>query len=158
MNKHYLKAVNSLYGDSLQIPATIALPNQRSPRTTQQAKPRRNIERGIQTRLVAWALGKGLELLAIGNEGRRTRIGGHIAKQMGLRPGASDLFLAEPVQGCAGYWIELKRPGGKPRENQHEFLAAMRKRGYKAEWFDDWEKARDSILEYLANGRIFTSV
>lgn len=153
MSKRYFNAVKALYGNE-PLPATYALAKARSCSTMQPRKPRRNIERGLQVRLVAWASGQGLDIIMIGNEGKRTRIGGHIAKQMGLRPGASDLFLAHCANGYGGYWIELKRPGETPRENQAQFLDQMRRNGYKAEWFDDWECARDSIMEYMTHGRI----
>lgn len=148
MSKRYMNAVVELYGTQADT-STSPWFGKRSCNTTKPRKQHRHVERGIQIRLVAWALGEGLDIVAIGNEGKRTRIGGHIAKQMGLRPGASDLFLAHCRNGHGGYWIELKQPGEKPRPNQAEFLDAMRCNGYKAEWFDNWETARDSIREYM---------
>jgi len=104
-------------------------------------------------KLVAWLWGIGKRPICIGNEGKRSINGHHRAKLMGLWPGASDLFLPYLRNGYGGYWIELKRPGEIPRENQVEFLDEMQKNGYKTGWFDNLELAQQSILEYL-NGRI----
>lgn len=150
-SKRYRSAYAALYGDQGQLDL---LSGGLSPNRV-TSKPRRSsrfIEAGIQMRVVNWALERGLSILAIPNEGQRTRQQGHRAKLMGLRPGASDLFLAHCCHGYGGYWIELKRPGEKPRENQQAFLDEMRTRGYKAEWFNDWELARDSIITYLGMG------
>lgn len=146
MSKRYLSAVQALYGDT---PATVGAPIRRSSSHVQISKPRKNIEAGLQMKLVAWLWEIGKRPICIGNEGKRTRIGHHRAKLMGLWPGASDLFLPYPRAGYAGYWIELKRPGEIPRPNQVEFLDEMQKNGYKTAWFDNLEKAQESITEYL---------
>lgn len=70
-------------------------------------------------------------------------------KSMGLTAGVSDLFIAEPRQGSAGFWVELKAPGNIPSDSQYEWLFKMRNKGYKAEWYDHWEKARLAIEEYI---------
>ena len=152
MNKRYLKAVNSLYGDSVDqtINPTARL---RSSSHGQISKPRRNIEAGLQMKLVAWLFEIGFRPIMIGNEGKRTKIGHHRAKLMGMWVGASDLLLPYPRNSYAGYWIELKRPGETPRQNQVEFLDEMQRNGYKSGWFDDLATAQQSILEYL-NGTV----
>ena len=52
-------------------------------------------------------------------DGRPVRIG---------IPGQSDLCGHRPGDGRA-FYIEVKRPGGKPRENQERFLRQMRDTG-----------------------------
>jgi len=155
--KKYLKALNSLYGDTCQLPATLAIPNPRSSNLDKPRKPRRNREAGAQMKLVAWALEQRLPILSIPNEGNRGQLATHRLKQMGLRPGASDLLLFR--RSCCGrwpgYWIEMKAPGEKPRPNQIAFMEDARKEGYRAEWFDDWLLARQSIEEYLGIIRKF---
>lgn len=151
MFKNYLKAVGSLYGDEITVPATTPLTIERSSRYGTQAKPRRNIEAGMQMKLVAWALGEDLPIMSIPNEGNRGRIQGHRMKQMGLLPGAADLFLWRR-SGCGrwpGYWLELKSPGEKPRPNQLAFMQRARVEGFCADWFDDWLEARQSMIDYL---------
>lgn len=97
-------------------------------------------------------------------------------KKMGLRPGASDLFLAKPVRrqnwppdvGGGDYWhgawFELKRTrgpkggGNHPTEEQIAFLLNMSKEGYYADvcyGFSEWQR---SVANYFAgNEPLWTS-
>ena len=146
MNGAYFKAVKSLYGDTCEVPATNVLPKARS---SSHGKKKRQIEGILQTYLVNWAISRNLPIFSIPNEGNRGRMATHRLKQMGLRPGAADLFLARPSRGYSGFFIEMKSPGERPRANQVQFLEDMRKEGYRAEWFDDWETARQAVMDYL---------
>ena len=60
--------------------------------------------------------------------------------------GMSDLQGHRPDGRC--FYLEIKRPGQKPRENQRRFLDAMRSTGAIAGWADSVEKA----LEVVGNG------
>ena len=106
-------------------------------------------ESSIQIKLVQWAKSKGLDLISIPNHGKRSYWTGQKEVAMGLTRGVSDLFLALPCDGYGGFWIELKRPGQKPTAEQMAWLIKMGERGYAARWFDNFELARDAILEYL---------
>lgn len=101
-----------------------------------------------------WATLQGLLLISIPNGGKRSLAMASREKAMGLKAGASDLFLAHPNRLYHGYWIELKVPGKKPTSTQHQFMSRVRVQGYKAEWFDDWIAAKESIEEYLRDGII----
>jgi len=96
-------------------------------------------------------------LIAIRNEGKRSKIEGHQAKLMGLRPGASDLFLAYPSNGKPGLWIELKvparngKPAGKPSSEQLLFLEQMSLVGYATKICYGWHEAANTILEYIGD-------
>ncbi len=79
MNKRYLSAVNALYGTQEPTPHSATI-SKRSFGKSQKRKPRRNIEQGLQIRLVAWALGEGLDLIRIGNEGKSSRFGGQTGR------------------------------------------------------------------------------
>jgi len=148
--KKYTQALYKLYGATIVgDPASRVAVKVRSSNSGQKKRPRQRIEEGIQVRLVGWALNQDIPLMQIPNAARRSRIEGHRQKQMGLRPGASDLFLTRMCGGFGGYWIELKTPGEKPKPNQIAFMEQMRREGYKAEWFDDFAKAQQSILDYL---------
>ena len=114
-----------------------------------EIKPNRITEAGEQAALVQWARLNGLLILAIPNGAKRSAWAGEREKALGLLPGASDLLLAEPRQGFHGYFIEMKAPGKKPRPNQLEFMALVRARNYKAEWFDNFVEARQSVELYL---------
>lgn len=150
--KKYTQNLYKLHGATIiESPATDATVKGLSFSHIKKKAPRRRIEEGIQVRLVAWALNRGIPIMQIPNAARRSAAEGHRQKQMGLRPGASDLFISRMCGGYGGYWIELKSPGEKPRANQVEFMQAMRQEGYKAEWFDDFRTAQLSILDYLTS-------
>lgn len=61
-------------------------------------------------------------------------------------PGMSDLQGHRPDGRC--FYLEVKKPGQKPRENQLRFLDAMRSTGAIAGWADSVEKA----VEVVENG------
>ena len=77
-------------------------------------------------------------------------------KAEGLRPGASDLFLAIPSGDYHGFFIEMKRTGAtkcKVKANQIEFINDMAEQGYKSGWYAGYAAAIDAIKEYLNNGK-----
>jgi hypothetical protein len=61
----------------------------------------------------------------------------------------SDLMLPLRRQQCAGLWMELKAPGGRPTAHQAEWLKRMEMAGYLATWRDDWREAAGVISSYL---------
>ena len=63
-------------------------------------------------------------------DGRPVRVGA---------PGMSDLQGHTPSGQC--FYLEVKKPGQKPRKNQIEFLEAMRSTGAIAGWADSVENA-----------------
>lgn len=89
-------------------------------------------------------------LIHIANERRTSPSHGAMLKAMGVMPSVSDLFLMVTAGGLSGYWIELKAPGKRVTKEQAEFLSRARENGYAADWFDNWEKAKDSIVNYLS--------
>jgi hypothetical protein len=116
---------------------------------TAKYKAQAPTESQLQMALVHWCKLCNLPIMHIPNEGKRSVSEGRLMKELGLLPGAADLFLARPRRGYAGFWIEMKAPGKKPTTNQYEFLLKMEQEGYKAAWFDDWEKAKEAIEHYL---------
>lgn len=64
--------------------------------------------------------------------------------------GVPDLFLAYPVHPFSGLWIELKRPGQKPKRHQLEFHKRLRADGYAVEWRDNFDATIKAIEQYLA--------
>lgn len=94
-------------------------------------------------------------MFAIPNGGSRgdaksAAIVGGMLKAEGVRPGVSDIFLPAPTGYYHGLFIEMKKPGGKPQQNQLDFGAAMEANHYKFAICDHWEKARDLIIAYLS--------
>lgn len=100
-----------------------------------------------------------LELLfAIPNGGSRDGHTAQILKQTGVKAGVSDMFLPVPkeIKGnnafFHGLWLELKTiaPNSKPQENQLDWQAKMRQKGYAAEIVYGFEQARDCLMWYLS--------
>ncbi len=106
----------------------------------------------IQAALVNWARMQGILILSIPNGGKRSFAVAHREKLMGLTSGACDLFMPIANKDYHGYWLEIKQPGKLPRPEQYKFMEKVRTQGYKAEYFDDWIKAKESIEEYLRTG------
>ena len=63
------------------------------------------------------------------NEGKRTN--GAVLKAAGLKTGVPDLSLPVPRGGFHGLYIEMKFGSGKTTKAQEEFMALLRKQGYK---------------------------
>lgn len=103
-----------------------------------------------QMALVKWLRFMKIPVIHIANEGKRSFATAAWLKSMGMRAGVADLFIARPRFPYAGYWIEMKKAGGKPTPLQTVFLEDMRLEGYRADWFDDWMQAKESIEKYLA--------
>lgn len=70
-------------------------------------------------------------------------------KGMGLRQGVPDLFLACPMDGKHGLFVELKSSTGRLRGKQVWWLYHLRKKGYGAICCRGFEDARDRVLEYV---------
>lgn len=75
-----------------------------------------------------------------------TKYGGTV--RVGV-PGEADIWGVTP-QGRA-FFIEVKLPGEKPRENQYKFLEAMRKQGAIAGWATSVKGALDIVYERGSN-------
>lgn len=102
-------------------------------------------------------------LIAIPN-GAHMASPGHAKKlkDMGMKPGVSDLLLCCPAGGCGGLWIELKRPretfdypGGikrAQRAEQQDWIGKMKRVGYAGGFAYGWDEARCMIEDYLKNG------
>lgn len=66
------------------------------------------------------------------NEGKRSVQEGRKLKQMGLSPGFPDISILEPKGKYHGLYIEMKRKGNKPSDNQMSWIMELRKRNYCA--------------------------
>lgn len=88
-------------------------------------------------------------LIHIENERECTEAQGKLRKLKGVKAGVVDLFLAYPTKRYAGFWIEMKRRGARPSLKQKNWIKKMIERGYAANWFDNWEEAKENIEEYL---------
>lgn len=66
----------------------------------------------------------------IPNEGRRSQGYGRLLRDLGMRRGVSDLFIAMPRRNYHGAWIELKSANGKLSEDQALFQLDMAQQNY----------------------------
>lgn len=113
-----------------------------------------------QTALVAW-LAQHWKLkeffLKNDNEGKRTPAQGHQAKRMGLRRGASDLFIAYPTRTYHGLWLEVKRNKKYTASEmktdtwlaQEKFIETMKSVGYQGHFCYGWVDGKRLIEDYL---------
>jgi VRR-NUC domain len=85
------------------------------------------------------------------NERRCSPQEGRMLKLMGVKKGVADFFLALPLNGKAGLWIELKVDKNKPSKEQQAFLNRKAQRGYEAICVWGTEAAREAIKAYLKN-------
>lgn len=69
-------------------------------------------------------------VIHIPNEGRRSQNYGKRLQALGMRKGASDLFIALPKRGFHGAWIELKSHKGRLSPDQRKFLDDMAEQDY----------------------------
>lgn len=69
-------------------------------------------------------------VIHIPNEGARTIQYGRRLKEMGMRAGVSDLFIALARRGYHGAWLELKSQDGLISAKQQQFLDDMAAQGY----------------------------
>lgn len=90
---------------------------------------------------------KGL-VIHIPNEGRRSARYGRVLKDMGMRPGVSDLFIAIQRHGYGGAWIELKSEHGILSELQSKFIEDMARQKYFTSVCRTIESTIDTIKWY----------
>jgi hypothetical protein len=83
------------------------------------------------------------------NERRCSVQQGRLLKRMGVKKGVADFFLAVPVNGKAGLWIELKVGKNKPSKEQLQFINRKIQRGYAAICVWGSLAAREVISAYL---------
>ena len=90
-----------------------------------------------------------LHTLHIGNERKASYYAGYIMKRMGVLKGASDLFMAYPVGGFHGLFIEVKSKTGRPTAEQKAFIDRMRAVGYRAEICYGADEVINTMKSYL---------
>lgn len=108
-------------------------------------------ENSIQKALMEWVrLDPILRrcVIHIPNEGKRTSRYGKSLKDMGMRPGVSDLFIAMPRKGYSGAWIELKSKNGVVSDAQMQFKQDMHRHNYFTETCYSLKEAIELIEWY----------
>lgn len=89
-------------------------------------------------------------VFAIPNGGERNPAVAARLRAEGVKSGVSDIFIPIGKCGYAGFFIEMKKPGGKESANQKKFGAFVKDQDYLYACFDHWEKARDAIMWYMS--------
>ena len=116
-------------------------------------KSSESVEQICLFRWAEWQAGKYPELrwlFHIPNGGLRSKATAGRLKAEGVKAGVPDLFLPVPHQGYHGLFIEMKREkGGKPSENQKEWLKQLNEAGYLAVICHGWEAAAQELTRYL---------
>lgn len=91
------------------------------------------------------------------NEGKRTPLQGRQLKQLGLRPGVSDLFIYYPTKTFHGLWLEVKRnkrysPSERRTDTwkaQQLFLETVKNVGFAGETCYGFEDGKRIVETYL---------
>lgn len=79
----------------------------------------------------------------------RNQIQGAQLIALGLMKGNPDLTLALPRGEFGALYIELKKPGEKPRADQVKQMERLKNAGNKVTWADNAEEAAEIIVNYL---------
>lgn len=87
-------------------------------------------------------------VIHIPNESKRTPRYGARLKRMGMKSGASDLFIALPRHGYHGAWIEIKTTKGKLTQSQNNFMELMKHQNYFTECTHGLHDTIDCIMWY----------
>lgn len=98
-----------------------------------------------------WAQSKYPELETIyhvPNEGKRSERYGSLLKKMGLKPGVPDIHLPVARGKYSGLYIELKKVGGKPTDNQLYWLELLERYGNCVAVCEGAERAEQVISAY----------
>jgi len=79
----------------------------------------------------------------------RNKIQGAQLVALGLIKGNPDLTLSIPKKGFGALYLELKKPGEKPRAEQVKQMDRLKNAGNLVEWADNAEDAARIIYNYL---------
>lgn len=114
-------------------------------------KPEHELQVAIVTRSMALATRHPEILLlhAIPNGDFRGWGVGVKLKAEGVIPGVPDLFMPVARSGFHGFYLELKRSGGKVRDEQWEFMEAAHEQGYFVRITNHLATALEIIENYL---------
>lgn len=116
---------------------------------------RNDIEHKEQVKLFSWAKLQSVKhpqlsmLFSIPNGGQRNIVTATKLKAEGVKSGVPDCFLAVPIGGDCGMFIEMKSPKGKLSENQKEWINALSSSGYKCAVCYSFDEAKEVITKYL---------
>lgn len=113
----------------------------------------RHVEDRIQRQCVQWFRYKfpKEKIFASANGGFRSKIEAAIMKGSGVLSGVSDLQIPVPNLSYHGFFIEMKKPGGKVTPNQKEFLEYVKSKNYQASVIYSFDQFVKEVTEYMSN-------
>ena len=88
-------------------------------------------------------------MFAIPNGGERNIIVASRLKAEGVKSGVSDILLPVARHCFHGFFLEMKKPGGKESQNQKDFGASVKEQGYQYNCIDNWLDASKAIEIYI---------
>lgn len=88
-------------------------------------------------------------MYSIPNGGKRDPITANRLKAEGVKSGISDICLPIGRKGYSGFYIEMKKPGGKESPTQKEFGAFVGTQNYLYKCCMSWEDAATAIEWYM---------
>jgi len=89
-------------------------------------------------------------MFAIPNGGLRNIKTAINLKKEGVKAGVPDIFLPFSSKGYHGLFIEMKRHGNKPQDNQIEWMKDLCFEKYKCIVSYNWSEAKDLIIDYIS--------
>lgn len=87
---------------------------------------------------------------AVPNGGERNPIVAGRLKAEGVKSGVSDVCLPIVRKGYSGFYIEMKKPGGKESLVQKEFGAFVSTQNYLYKCCTNWKDAADCVEWYMS--------
>lgn len=88
-------------------------------------------------------------MFAIPNGGLRNIRTAINLKKEGVKAGVLDIFFAYPSKGFGGFFIEMKRKGNKPSDEQIDWIERLTASGFKCSVCYNWNEAKNVIIEYI---------
>ena len=106
-------------------------------------------ETDVQIAVVEYCELRGIPIVHIPNESKRSVTYGAMLKRMGMRKGFPDLFVTLPRLGYHGLFIEMKTDSGKLSEDQRKWLILLSKEGYLCRVCRSFDAAVEIINKYV---------
>ena len=105
-----------------------------------------------QCAVVEYCDARGIPVVHVPNEGKRSVAAGARLKRAGMRPGFPDLLIPRARGRYHSLYIEMKAEGGKPTVEQVAWIRRLRKEGMCAYVCIGAVQAIKLIEQYMALG------
>lgn len=109
----------------------------------------RSTEDDEQEAVVTYCNLRGIDVVHIPNEGKRSYQYAARLKRIGMQKGFPDLFFPYARKNAHGLFIEMKSDKGKPTVEQINWLKKLKERDYKAFFCHGFDEAKRVIDWYF---------